>query len=120
MGSTNYRDLVAWQRAIELTDQVYASTRKWPKDEAFGLTAQIRRAAVSIAANIAEGQGRNGDREFIHHLGIAHGSLCEVDTLLEIARRQAHLSEEAYSSIIGTAARVASLIHGLKKSLRPH
>jgi four helix bundle protein len=112
--------LVAWQRAIELTDQVYACTRNWPKDEAFGLTAQIRRAAVSIAANIAEGQGRNGDREFINFLGIAHGSLCEVETLLEIAKRQAYLVEEEYSSILGATVRVASLIHGLKKSLRAH
>ena len=119
MGSTSYRDLVAWQRAVELTDKIYACTRTWPKDELFGLTAQVRRAAVSVAANIAEGQGRNGDREFINHLGIAHGSLCEVETLLEIAKRQAYLSEREYLVILDTSSRVASLIHGLKKSLRP-
>jgi four helix bundle protein len=118
LGSKNYRDLVAWQQAIELTDRIYACSRTWPKDETFGLTSQIRRAAVSIAANIAEGQGRNGDKEFINHLGIAHGSLCEVETLLVIARRQSYLSEEDESAILSQTTRVAALVHGLMKSLR--
>ena len=117
MGSKNYRDLVAWQVAIELTDRVYACTRTWPRDEAFGLTSQVRRAAVSVAANIAEGQGRNGDKEFINHLGIAHGSLCEVETLLVIARRQSYLSSADETSILALTARTAGLIHGLMKSL---
>lgn len=117
MGSTSYRDLVAWQQAIELVDLVYLCTRQWPRDELFGLTSQIRRAAVSIAANIAEGQGRNGDREFVNHLGIAHGSLCEVETLLVIARRQAYVSVEDESLILSKSARVASLVQGLKKSM---
>ena len=118
MGSKSYRDLVAWQMAIELTDQIYACSRRWPKDETFGLTSQVRRAAVSVAANIAEGQGRNGDREFINHLGIAHGSLCEVETLLVIARRQGYVSADDESSILALTARVAGLVHGLMRSLR--
>jgi four helix bundle protein len=119
MRSTSYRDLIAWQQAIELVDLIYACSRHWPRDEVYGLTSQIRRAAVSVAANIAEGQGRNGDREFVNHLGIAHGSLCEVETLLVIARRQSYVSAEDESSILSTTTRVASLIHGLKKSMRP-
>ena len=118
LGSNSYRDLVAWQLAIELTDQIYACSRSWPRDELFGLTSQVRRAAVSVAANIAEGQGRNGDREFVNHLGIAHGSLCEVETLLVIATRQSYLSSDKESNILALTSRVAGLIHGLKKSLR--
>ena len=119
MGSKSYRDLIVWQRAVDLTDEVYTCTKTWPSNESFGLTSQVRRAAVSIAANIAEGQGRNGDREFIHHLGIAHGSLCELETLIVIARRQAYATDEQESAILTTSGRVASLIHGLIKSLRP-
>jgi four helix bundle protein len=118
VGSRSYRDLVAWQQAIELTDHVYACAKTWPKDEVFGLWSEIRRAAVSIAANIAEGQGRNGDREFVQHLGIAHGSLCEVETLICIGMRQKYLSTEEETAILQLTSRVSSLLHGLMKSLR--
>ena len=118
MGSTSYQDLDAWKQAIELTDRIYTSTRSWPRDEMFGLTSQIRRAAVSVAANIAEGQGRNGDREFLNHLGIAYGSLCEVETLLAIATRQSYLPRDDEESIRILTAHVARLIHGLMNFLR--
>jgi four helix bundle protein len=117
MGSTSYQDLVAWQQAVNLIDQVYASTRDWPRDEIFGLTSQTRRAVVSVAANIAEGQGRNGDREFVNHLGIAHGSLCEVETLIVVARRQDYLSSDIEQNILSQCRRVGGLIKGLKRSL---
>jgi four helix bundle protein len=118
LGSNSYRDLVAWQQAIELVDLVYEATRSWPREETYGLSGQIRRAAVSVAANIAEGQGRNGDREFVNHLGIAFGSLCEVETLLVVARRQSYLSEDKEAEMLSRSSRVGSLLHGLMKSLR--
>jgi four helix bundle protein len=80
-----YRDLIAWQKAMALVKNVYEATRDWPSVEQFGLTSQVRRAVVSVPANIAEGQGRYGSRELLHHLSVAHGSLCEVETLMLIA-----------------------------------
>jgi four helix bundle protein len=103
---------------MDLVDQIYDLTMSWPGNEAFGLTSQIRRAAVSIPANIAEGQGRNGDREFVHHLGIAYGSLCEVETLISIARRRELVLVEQEETTLQSTARLAGLIHGLMRSLR--
>jgi four helix bundle protein len=82
----SYRDLVVWQRSMELTVAVYRLTQDFPREEQYGLTSQIRRSAVSIPSNIAEGQGRLGAGEFRQFLGIARGSNCEVQTQLEIAR----------------------------------
>lgn len=80
-----YRDLKAWQLAVELADHIYTIKEGWPSREQFGLTSQTRRAAVSVPANIAEGQGRVGKREFPHRLSIAYGSLCELETLIHLA-----------------------------------
>jgi four helix bundle protein len=76
----NYRDLVVWQRAMDFAEHVYRMTAKFPVEERYALTSQMRRAAVSIPSNIAEGQGLHADRAFRRHLSIAHGSLCEVET----------------------------------------
>ena len=75
----HYRELIAWQKSMTLVKKVYALSKGFPNDERFGLTSQIRRAAVSVPSNIAEGQGRDSTREFIHHLSIAYGSLMEVE-----------------------------------------
>ncbi|HET7056963.1 MAG TPA: four helix bundle protein, partial [Thermomicrobiales bacterium] len=85
---------MVWQQGIQLVNQVYRCTKSWPSHEMFGLTSQVRRAAVSVPANIAEGQGRNGQREFVNFLGIANGSLCELETLLVIARDQGYLAAD--------------------------
>jgi len=82
----SYRDLIVWQKAMELTKQVYQMTLSFPQDEVYGLTSQIRRCAVSIPSNIAEGRGRNSDKEFIRFLNIALGSLYELQTQLELAQ----------------------------------
>ncbi|HEX5499444.1 MAG TPA: four helix bundle protein, partial [Thermomicrobiales bacterium] len=79
-----YVNLLVWQRAMDLVDVVYDATATWPRDELFGLVSQARRAAVSVPSNIAEGRGRIGPAEYVHHLSIAHGSLCEIETLLRI------------------------------------
>ena len=80
MTGQDYRDLFAWQHAMNLVESVYRVTREWPKEEAYGLTNQIRRAAVSVPSNIAEGQGHNSAKEFLHFLGIANGSIREFET----------------------------------------
>jgi four helix bundle protein len=82
----SFRDLVVWQRAMQLTVAVYKLTQEFPREEQYGLTSQIRHSAVSIPSNIAEGQGRGSAGEFGQFLGIARGSNCEVQTQLEIAR----------------------------------
>jgi four helix bundle protein len=83
----SFRDLLVWQRSMELTVAIYHLTQAFPREEVYGLTNQLRRSAVSIPSNIAEGQGRSNTREFQQFLGIARGSNCELQTQLEIARR---------------------------------
>jgi four helix bundle protein len=83
----SFRDLQVWQRSMEMTEAIYRLTQGFPREEVFGLTSQLRRAAVSIPSNIAEGQARLNTREFRQFLGIARGSNCELQTQLEIARR---------------------------------
>jgi len=102
---------------MELVDAIYRVSSTWPGDERFGLTSQIRRAAVSIAANIAEGQGRNGRREFLHHLGIANGSLCEVETMIRIGTRPGYQHREDELTILTLSREVSRLINGLIRSL---
>src|SRR4051794_21309292 len=82
----SFRDLTVWQRAMQLTVAIYKLTQGFPREEIYGLTSQIRRSAVSIPCNIAEGQGRTSSAEFRQFLSIARGSNCEVQTQLEIAR----------------------------------
>jgi len=83
--SSSYRNLVVWQKSMELTKQIYLITKHFPKEETYGLTSQIRRCAVSIPSNIAEGKGRGGDKEFVRFLQISLGSLYELQTQLELA-----------------------------------
>jgi len=85
MSEARFRDSIAWKKAMELTRAVYELTSEFPRQEMFGLTNQLRRASVSIASNLAEGQGRLTVREFLHFLGLARGSALEVLTQLEIA-----------------------------------
>jgi len=113
----SYRGLLAWQRGMDLVELVYASTRSWPKEELYGLTSQIRRAVVSIPSNIAEGQGRNGIKEFMHHLSIAHGSLAELETQALVAQRLGYLPPDTVNHLLDCASEVGRLINGLSRSL---
>ena len=117
MTALSYRELVAWQKAIELVRLVYASTKRWPREETYGLTAQIRRAAVSVASNIAEGQGRGPTREFQHHLRISYGSLMELETQAIIARDLGYLDAARYRDITDATGNVGRLLNGLMTSL---
>jgi four helix bundle protein len=115
-----HSDLIAWQKAMNLVETVYQITKGFPKEETYGLTSQLRRAAVSVPSNIAEGHSRTGGREFIHGLSIAHGSLSEVETQVEIARRLGYITESQQLSISRIASETGRLINGLLNSLEKH
>lgn len=112
------RDLACWRNAMDLVKSVYSVTKKWPPDERYALTSQIRRSAVSVPANIAEGHGRFGKREFLHHLSIASGSLREVETLLEVARDADYLTDQEFSQLIMQVERTRRPLKGLFGYLR--
>lgn len=114
----NYSDLIAWQKAMDLVELVYAFTKGFPKEEQYGLTNQVRRAVVSIPSNIAEGQGRRSTNEFLRFLSIAYGSLREVETQALIAARLGYLQEADTQNLIELASEVGRLINGLINSLR--
>ena len=97
---------------------MYRTTRSWPKEELYGLINQVRRAAVSVPANVAEGQGRRSSQEFLHHVSIAHGSLREVETHLLISRRLGYSDEAACEALMHKTAEVGRLLNGLMKHLR--
>jgi four helix bundle protein len=101
-----------------LVRSVYLESKRWPPEEQFGLTSQVRRAAVSIPANIAEGKGRFGAKELLHHLSIAHGSLCEVETHLFVAQDLGYADEQGLAPVFDQTAEVGRLLRGLMKSLR--
>lgn len=111
----NHRDLRAWQQAIELVKDIYRLTADFPDTERYGLTSQMRRAAVSVPANIAEGSARSGTKELLHFLSIASGSLSELDTLTEIAKQLEYVADA--KPIQTKIDDVAGLIMGLRASL---
>ncbi|MGH8634036.1 MAG: four helix bundle protein [Burkholderiales bacterium] len=116
IAARSHQDLIAWQEAMRLVEMIYRHTALFPKEEIFGLTTQLRRSAVSIPSNIAEGAARNSSRELLQFLGIANGSLAELQTQLEIAARLGYLNAGAECS--GQVSRVGKLLIGLRKSIR--
>ena len=108
-----YKDLVAWQKGIELVTAVYRATREFPKEEMYGLTSQLRRAAVSVPSNIAEGQARYSHHEFQHFLRTARGSLAEVETQLIIARNLGHLQEADMMELMKSTAELGRILNAL-------
>lgn len=114
----SYQDLVAWQKAMTLAELVYAASADFPKQETYGLTIQMCRAAVSIASNIAEGQARNSRGELLQFLGHARGSLAELETQSILAARLEYLTENAEARLINLISEVGRLLNGLRKSLK--
>ena len=96
----SYRDLAAWQKGMEFVVGVYRESWTWPNDQRFALVSQVQRAAVSVPANIAEGSGRSGPAELRRFLSIAHGSLCEAQTHLEIAEKLGFMSPETAHTLL--------------------
>lgn len=113
----SYEDLDAWQMGIDLAEAVYDATRRFPAEETFGLQSQMRRASVAIASNIAEGWGRNSRNDYVRFLRIARGSLYELKTQVEIARRVGLLDPAASDDLRERADRNGRVLHGLIQSL---
>ncbi|HZZ40834.1 MAG TPA: four helix bundle protein [Acidobacteriaceae bacterium] len=118
MDTRRFRDLQVWQRSMTLARNVYAATEGFPKSELFGLSSQIRRAAVSVPSNIAEGRGRMTDKSFALFLSQARGSLYELQTQVELAGDLGFVDKRQAEEIIAEAAATASMIHALLATLR--
>ena len=116
MAIQSYRDLEAWQLGMEFVVRVYAVTRDFPREEMFGLTSQLRRAAVAIPSNVSEGH-QQGTKAYLHFVVMALGSLAEVETQLEIARRLGMSSNDRLESVVNFAGHVRRVLHGLRRSL---
>ena len=114
----SHRDLIAWQKAMDLVVETYKVSRDFPKEELYGLTSQMRRAAMSVPANIAEGQGRRLSGEFIHFLGNARGSLLELETHLEIALRLGYIEQKMYQPVQDQIQEVGRILNGLIRSIK--
>ena len=114
--ANSHQDLIAWQEAMRLVEMVYQHTAAFPKREIFGLSAQLRRAAVSVPSNIAEGAARNSTRELFQFLGIANGSLAELQTQLDIAVRLGFIRQD--TECTEQALRVGKILTGLRNSIR--
>ena len=115
----SYKDLIVWQKSIDLVVLVYAATKQFPSDERFGLSSQMQRASVSIAANIAEGHGRGTRSDYAHFLDMANGSVAEVETILTIARKLSHCSSEQCSTIEKQLSEIGKMLGVLRAKLRP-
>ena len=116
-GIISFRDLEAWQLAMELVEGIYRATEGFPPAERYGLTSQIRRAAVSIPSNIAEGHARGSEGVYLNHVKIALGSQAELGTQIEIASRLGLLDANATGSLVNNLDRVRQVLHGLRRSL---
>jgi len=114
----DYRELIVWQKAMDLVAAAYRATANFPRTEVYGLTSQIRRAAVSIPSNIAEGQARNTTRDFLHFLAVSYGSLKELETQILIAERLEYIDGHTRDVLVQATTEVARLISGLANSLK--
>ena len=113
-----YKELIVWQKSINLVSMIYSSTKDFPKEEIYGLTNQIRRAAVSIPSNIAEGFGRNSKNDFKRFLKISIASLFEVQTQLEISKNLLFLSEENYKIVFDATREIEAMLSSLIRKLK--
>jgi four helix bundle protein len=116
--SGTYRDLEVWQAAMKMVFDVYRNTATFPKQEMFGLTSQLRRAAVSVASNIAEGKGRFSDRELSQFLSMARGSLFEIETQVAIALELGYLAKPQSQELLNRCAEVGRLLNVFIKAVR--
>jgi len=114
----SYRDLVAWQKAMKFVTAIYEVTQRFPSEERYGLTNQLRRASVSVPSNIAEGQARFSQKEFHHFLSMARGSLVEIETQLLIARNLKYLQPARAEDLLATADELGRILNGLISSIK--
>ena len=118
MPVNTFRDLFVWQKAVQLVTQIYITTKSFPKDETYGLSSQIRRAAVSMPSNIAEGFSRSSSADFARFLEISIGSLFEVQTQLQIALNLKYINQEAFNSLYESSREIERMLIALKKSIK--
>jgi four helix bundle protein len=118
MAVRSFKDLIVWQKSIDLIDDIYRLTRQFPKSETYSLSSQFQRAAVSVAANIAEGNGRESTKEYIHHLSYSLGSLAEVETYLVVSVRLGYADQLAVTPIESKANEIGRMLRSLQKALR--
>jgi len=111
----NFRELVVWKKSVEFASLIYRETEIFPKSEMYGITSQIRRAAASIAANIAEGAGRNSNKEFVHFLSIALGSLYETESFIFIAKEIDYISSEKMDDLLKFSIEINKMLCALQK-----
>ena len=117
MKTRNFRDLIVWQRAMALTRECYALAKRLPPEERFALASQLRRAAVAVCANIAEGHASSHRREFVRYLGIAHASLMEVECHLLIVVDVGHVDEDAITDCLALRDEVSRMLHAMRRKL---
>jgi four helix bundle protein len=115
---TSYRDLRVWQLAMELVTAVYAQTRSFPREEIYGLTSQMRRSAVSIPSNIAEGKGRSTDPDRAVFFGYARGSLLELETQILIAKHLEYVASSEAEKLMANSAQLGRMLNALIQSLK--
>ena len=113
-----YRDLVVWQKSMVLVTEVYEISKKFPKDELYGLTSQIRRCAISIPSNLAEGYGRNSTNDYIHFLRIASGSLYELQTQMEISLNLQYIDRREFENLYELSREIERMLSSLIRKLR--
>ena len=113
----HYRDLKVWQKALDWAEAIYIATAAWPREERFGLISQVRRSAVSVASNIAEGAARRTTGEFMQFVGIAQGSLAEAETQLLLAQRLGYATGRDGSPLLFASAEISRMLAGLASSL---
>lgn len=118
MDGKNFRDLKVWQLGMQLAEEVYRLSQEFPKHETYGLGSQIQRAAVSIPANIAEGHAIGSSKDFARFLGIAQGSLAELETHLMLAERMRYGNPIEIQAILSRCSEEARMLRGLRKSVR--
>ena len=117
MSTRSYQDLEVWQESMEFVIACYDASKAFPSHENYGLTSQLRRSAVSVPSNIAEGQGRFHTRDFVRHLSIAYGSLMEAETQLRIALRLGYITSPNLASLLESSRRIGRMLNGLRKVL---
>jgi four helix bundle protein len=115
---TSYCDLIVWQRAMDLTVACYRAATRSPREETYGLASQLRRAAASVPANIAEGHGRSYTKDYIRFLSIAHGSLMELETHVRLAYRLSYIEHASELELLGQTRHVGRMLHGLMNALQ--
>jgi four helix bundle protein len=117
MKINSYKDLIVWRKAMDLAAEVHLLSRSFPKKEIYGLTSQVRRAAVSVPSNIAEGQARQSTAEFLNFLSIAQGSLAEVDTQIMLAQRFHYLTAEMAAGVVSLTVEISKMLFSLRSKL---